>query len=95
MRDFFHLNREHNELRYLTRTTITVELAKEINLNIIQGIYDISQFNKKWRFSVETNEMENVMNKLASLGIKNLIAEPPTLEELFMRHYGDKMKGRS
>lgn len=34
--DFFNLNREHNELRHLTRTTVTVELAKEINLNIIQ-----------------------------------------------------------
>jgi len=38
--------------------------------------------------------MEGVMNALAPMGIKSLMAEPPTLEELFMRHYGDKLEGK-
>lgn len=83
-----------DELRHLIRTTITVELGKEVNLNNIQGICDISQIDKRWKFSVDANEIEDVMKRLAPLGIRNLIAEPPTLEELFMRHYGDKNEGK-
>lgn len=83
-----------DELKHLIRTTVTVELGKEVNLNNIQGIYDISQIDERWKFSVDANEMESVMKRLAPLGIRNLIAEPPTLEELFMRHYGDKNEGK-
>jgi len=35
------------------------------------------------------------MKALAPMGIKSLIAEPPTLEELFLRHYGDQLWERS
>ncbi|MCR1971853.1 MULTISPECIES: ABC transporter ATP-binding protein [Clostridium] len=82
------------ELRHLTRTTVTVELGKATNLNELQGIYDVSKKEEKWRFSVDTNAMETVMNALSPMGIKSLTAEPPTLEELFMHHYGDKFEGK-
>ncbi|WP_319633371.1 ABC transporter ATP-binding protein [Sinanaerobacter chloroacetimidivorans] len=82
------------ELRHLTRTTVTVELAKHVNLNQLQGVHDVSQKEEKWRFSVDANAMDTVMNALAPMGIKSLMAEPPTLEELFMRHYGDKFEGK-
>ena len=82
------------ELRHLTRTTVTVELAKPANLNQLQGVHDVSRREEKWRFSVDANAMEAVMNALAPMGIKSLTAEPPTLEELFMRHYGDKLEGK-
>lgn len=82
------------ELRHLTRTTVTVELAKHVNLNQLQGVHDVSQKEEKWRFSVDANAMDAVMNALAPMGIKSLMAEPPTLEELFMRHYGDKFEGK-
>jgi ABC-2 type transport system ATP-binding protein len=82
------------ELRHLTRTTVTVELAKPANLNQLQGVHDVSRKEEKWRFSVDANAMETVMGALAPMGIKSLMAEPPTLEELFMRHYGDKLEGK-
>jgi ABC-2 type transport system ATP-binding protein len=82
------------ELRHLTRTTVTVELVKPMNLTLLQGVYDVSQKEGKWRFSVDANAMETVMNVLAPMGIKFLTAEPPTLEELFIRHYGDKLGGK-
>lgn len=83
------------ELRHLTRTTLTVELANPINLNQLHGVHDVLQKEEKWRFSVDANAMETVMGALAPMGIKSLMAEPPTLEELFMRHYGDKIEERS
>lgn len=82
------------ELRHLTRTTVTVELAKPVDLNQLQGVHDISRREEKWRFSVDANDIEAVMNTLAPMGIKSLMAEPPKLEELFMRHYGDKLGGK-
>ena len=83
------------ELRHLTRTTLTVELANPINLNQLHGVHDVLQKEEKWRFSVDANAMETVMGALAPMGIKSLMAEPPTLEELFIRHYGDKIEERS
>ncbi|MEA4963734.1 MAG: ABC transporter ATP-binding protein [Lutispora sp.] len=83
-----------DDLRHLTRTTVTVEFAKPINLNQLQGVHDVSRKEEKWRFSVDANAMEAIMNVLAPMGIKSLTAEPPTLEELFMLHYGDKFEGK-
>jgi len=83
-----------DELRHLTRTTVTVELAKPTSLSQLQGVHDVSQKEEKWRFSVDANAMEAVMGALAPMGIKSLMAEPPTLEELFIRHYGDQLGGK-
>lgn len=79
------------ELRHLTRTIVTVELAKPIDWQRLQGVHDLSQTGKKWRFSVDASAMETVMEALAPKGIQSLTAEPPSLEELFLRHYGDKL----
>jgi len=82
------------ELRHLTRTTVTVELAKPVNLNQLHGVHDGSQKERKWRFSVDANAMDGVMKALAPMGIKSLTAEPPTLEELFIRHYGNEFEDK-
>lgn len=78
-----------DELRHLTRTTLTVELKNDLDLNKLNGIHDISHSKEKVRFSVDAESLDNVMSKLSASGIKSLTAEPPTLEELFMRHYGN------
>jgi ABC-2 type transport system ATP-binding protein len=78
-----------DELRHLTRTTLTVELKNDLDLNSLNGIYDMSHNKEKVRFSVDAEFLDNVISKLSASGIKSLTAEPPTLEELFMRHYGN------
>ncbi|WP_313164773.1 ABC transporter ATP-binding protein [Sedimentibacter sp.] len=83
------------ELRHLTRTTVTVELAKSMSLNQLQGIHDISRKEEKWRFSVDVNAMDEVINAIAPMGIKSLTVEPSTLEELFIRHYGDDIQEKA
>lgn len=82
------------ELRHLTRTTVTVELAKPKDLNQLPGVHDVSRREEKWRFSVDAQAMDTVMTALTPMGIISLIAEPPTLEELFIRHYGDRTQGK-
>jgi ABC-2 type transport system ATP-binding protein len=35
--------------------------------------------------------MDEVVRALAPLGVRSLISHPPTLEELFLRHYQDEL----
>ncbi|WP_204245400.1 ABC transporter ATP-binding protein [Methanosarcina horonobensis] len=84
-----------SQLRHLTRTTVNVETGSvAIGLEKLSGVHDILQDGLKYRFSVDSNAMTEVMEVLLPLGIKSLAAEPPSLEELFMRHYGDDIRER-
>ncbi|WP_312813864.1 ABC transporter ATP-binding protein [Sedimentibacter sp.] len=77
-------------LRHLTRTMINVETGKTaVGIENLHGIHDVSRDGLKYRFSVDSDAMTKIMEKLLPLGIKSLTVEPPSLEELFMRHYGD------
>jgi len=81
------------ELRHLTRTTVTVELGSSaLALEQMKGVHDLSHEGAKYRFTVDADGMEAVIQTLAPLGVKSLIAEPPTLEELFISHYGDDIR---
>ena len=85
-----------SDLRHLTRTTVTVETARPLTgLSALPMIHDLSRTGDRWRFSVDENAMDTVMSMLTPLGIKYLTAEPPTLEELFMRHYGDDIRQKA
>ncbi|MEL7605661.1 ABC transporter ATP-binding protein [Sedimentibacter saalensis] len=76
-----------DDLRHLTRTTLTVELKSDLDLNKLEGIHDISHDRGKVRFSADSENLDHIISKLSASGIKSLTAEPPALEELFMRHY--------
>ncbi|MEL7567745.1 MAG: ABC transporter ATP-binding protein [Dehalobacterium sp.] len=81
-----------SELRHLTRTTVNVETGRlAVGLEKLPGVHDVSRDGLRYRFSVDSNAMTEVMEVLLPLGIKALTAEPPSLEELFMRHYGDEI----
>ena len=82
-----------SELRHLTRTTINVETEIEAKgLSELSGIHDVSKEGRKYRFSADIDTMTEIMRFLLPLGIKSLTVEPPSLEELFMRHYGDDIR---
>ena len=79
-----------SQLRHLTRTTVNVETGTAAaGLGKLYGVYDMSRKGLKYSFSVDSDAMTKVMEMLLPLGIKSLTVEPPSLEELFMRHYGD------
>ena len=81
------------ELRHLTRTMVKVETEIEAEgLSELPGIYDVSQDCRKYRFSADSDVMTKIMRFLLPLGIKALTVEPPSLEDLFMRHYGDDLR---
>ena len=78
------------DLRHLTRTSIQAELAASPNgLAQLPGVHGLDVEGNRVRCEVDTAQLEGLMKQLAASGIKSLVAQPPTLEELFLRHYED------
>lgn len=79
-----------DDLRHLTRTTVIAELGGDpAALSSVPGVHDLQVHDHKVELEVETDRMSELVSNLAPLGVRSLISHPPTLEELFMRHYED------
>ncbi|MGI5241583.1 ABC transporter ATP-binding protein [Dactylosporangium sp. CA-139066] len=80
-------------LRHLTRTSIQVELAAPVDgLAAMPGVHDLQTHNGTVRFNVDNSALDAVLRQLTTAGVKSLTSQPPTLEELFLRHY-DRVSG--
>ena len=78
------------ELRHLTRTTVSVATERPAEaLAEVPGVAHIEHLDGRVRFDVDTDHLDEAMDYLAPLKITALISHPPTLEELFLRHFGD------
>lgn len=77
------------ELRYLTRTSVEATTTEPIGPMVAaDGVSDFVAHNDhRASFAVANPKLAGVMNELADLGIEAIESQPPTLEELFMRHY--------
>ncbi|GIF74621.1 ABC transporter ATP-binding protein [Asanoa siamensis] len=79
------------ELRHLTRTSIAVETAQPLSgIDALPGVHDLVVDDHHARFDVDTAQLDAVVRRLAPLGVRSLTSTPPTLEEMFLRHYGDE-----
>ena len=77
-----------NELRHLTRTQMLVDTSMPITgLLDMPGIHDIQESEHGISFQVDTVQMDAVIRHISQFGIIRLESAPPTLEDLFMRHY--------
>ncbi|WP_329793058.1 ABC transporter ATP-binding protein [Lentzea sp. DG1S-22] len=78
------------DLRHLTRTSISAELAGPPDgLADLTGVHDLVTEGNRVRFEVDSDELDPVLKRLAASGVRTLTSQPPTLEELFLRHYED------
>ncbi|SFR02169.1 ABC-2 type transport system ATP-binding protein [Lentzea waywayandensis] len=76
------------ELRHLTRTSITAELAQPPNgLKALPGVHEYHAEGTLLHCQADTDQLDGVLRQLSALGVRNLVCRPPTLEELFLRHY--------
>ncbi|MFI0356015.1 ATP-binding cassette domain-containing protein [Actinomadura sp. 9N407] len=83
-----------NDLRHLTRTSIDAELAAPPNgLSALPGVHDLQVDGNRVRCEVDTSRLDEVLKQLVSTGVRSLSSRPPTLEELFLRHYKDELPG--
>jgi ABC-2 type transport system ATP-binding protein len=79
------------ELRHLTRTSITVDTIQPINgLEELSGVHNLSMEGTHAHFSVDAEKIDSVLKFLTRFGVQSLLSTPPTLEELFTRYYGEE-----
>ena len=79
-----------SQLRHLTRTTVIVETASPATrIAEIPGVHNPQVLGDRVTFDVESDHLDAVVSALAPLGVRSLAAHPPTLEELFLRQYGE------
>jgi len=78
------------ELRHLTRTEVSFEAADAGAVAGIAEAHDATFGEGRARFTVDSDAMASVLPVLAQRQVTGLRIEPPSLEELFLRHYGDE-----
>ncbi|WP_030486209.1 ABC transporter ATP-binding protein [Micromonospora chokoriensis] len=76
------------ELRHLRRTSIEAELTGPADgLGQLAGVHDLRVDGHRVRFDVENAALDAALRKLTDIGVRSLVSQPPTLEQLFLRHY--------
>jgi ABC-2 type transport system ATP-binding protein len=76
------------ELRHLTRTRIQAELSgRPDGLATMAGVHDLRTDDGKVVFDVDSGALEPALRALLQGGVKSLVSQPPSLEELFLRQY--------
>ncbi|MFI6261697.1 ATP-binding cassette domain-containing protein [Micromonospora sp. NPDC051006] len=82
------------QLRHLTRTTVTVETTLPIDgLATLPGVHDADVSATHATFAVDAAELNRALEYLTRFEVRALSSAPPSLEELFLRHYGDELAG--
>ncbi|MGY6652404.1 ABC transporter ATP-binding protein [Amycolatopsis sp. TRM77291] len=77
-----------DELRHLTRTSLTVRLAGPPDgLAALPGVHEFAHDRDTFRMTVDNSELSAVLAALSRLRVLELTSQAPTLEELFLRHY--------
>jgi ABC-2 type transport system ATP-binding protein len=80
-------------LRHLTRTSIAAELAGPAeSLDRLAGVHALvvdpgQDGASRVRCEVDSDKLEDLLRVLVTAGVRTLVSQPPTLEELFLRHY--------
>ncbi|MFI6538718.1 ABC transporter ATP-binding protein [Nonomuraea sp. NPDC050547] len=76
------------ELRELTRTSVTAELAGPPDgLDRLPGVHGVSVTDGRLTCLVDADALDALLARLAVIGVRGLTCNPPSLEELFLRHY--------
>lgn len=79
-----------DSLRRLTRTSVSADTEHPPDdLGSLPGVHGLEVRGRTVRFDVDTVHLAAAIRRLSDAGLRSLASHPPTLEELFLRHYGD------
>jgi ABC-2 type transport system ATP-binding protein len=77
-----------SELRHLTRTSVAAELSTvPSGLGGLRGVHDHEVVGKRVRCQVDADGLDGLLGRLVPFGVRSLTSQPPTLEDLFLKHY--------
>jgi len=84
-----------DDLRHLTRYHMDIVTMREPQgIENVNGIHNIWVEQNNIRFEVDTEEMDAVIRFVSNFGIMKMKSAPPSLEDLFMRHYDTSVRGK-
>lgn len=84
-----------SELRHLARTTVTVETVRRLTgVAELPGVHEVRAVDGRVRLEVEPEHLDALLAHLIRFEVRALVSAPPTLEELFLRHYDGADDGR-
>jgi ABC-2 type transport system ATP-binding protein len=75
------------EMRHLRRESVDAQLAGPVSLDGVAGVYDLDVAGNRVHCQVDHAALNDVLSRLTAVGVRSLECRPPTLEELFLRHY--------
>ncbi|HCB58839.1 MAG TPA: ABC transporter [Arthrobacter bacterium] len=80
-----------DSLRHLTRTEVSfaADGVDPRALGELDAVHDLTADGGRVKFGADSDRIAEVLPLLGALGVQGLIITPPSLEELFLRHYGD------
>ncbi len=81
------------DLRHLTRTEVSFAATEAAPLGSIPDAHDVRLEHGRARFTVDSDRVSSVLPALTALHVEGLRIDPPSLEEMFLRHYGDDLAG--
>ncbi len=78
------------DLRHLSRTSVRAELDRPPEgLAGLPGVHGLEITGNRVSGQVDNDALGELLRRLAAAGVRSLVSQPPTLEELFLRHYVD------
>jgi ABC-2 type transport system ATP-binding protein len=75
------------EMRHVTYTTVDVTLDSVPQPSVLAGASAVQIDGTRVRCDVPTEQIGALLAQLEPYGIRALTCQPPTLEQLFLRHY--------
>lgn len=84
-----------DDLRGLTRTSVAARLADTDGavraLDGVDGVQHVRVDDGRLTCAVDGPALDRALAVLAAHGVRTLTAHPPTLEDVFLREYGDEL----
>jgi ABC-2 type transport system ATP-binding protein len=84
------------DMRHLSRATVDAELSGPVSLDDVAGVHSVALDGGTLHCEADNAALTEVLRRLSAAGVRSLTCRPPTLEELFLKHYstGPAASGR-
>jgi ABC-2 type transport system ATP-binding protein len=85
-----------NELRHLSRTSVSAQIeGPPPRLDRLPGVHDLTVHDGRLECQVDPSALSAILTELGTVSLSGLSTHPPTLEDLFLRHYADDPESRN
>ena len=79
-----------SDLRQQSRTLVSAQTDRPpTELEAVPGVHNVDLNGSHISFAVDTDGLGAAMRVLIEHGLRSVVSHPPTLEELFLREYGN------